>query len=255
MKSTVTVSGVGSVVANSAVSPAVALSPVQQITLRMAVDASLDLQLLASTAGANMIGFDSAGSYDPDKIGAFLLQCLAAIVDLQGQTGQLIVSAPDTNGIVTVSFANPATFPGPVTIPGRTDGTAPASGAVGEYQEIVIASTSAVALTTATPASVCQLVLPAGDWDVGGSTDFTGTATSLSYSYGGTNTSVALPSAEFLAGMRGATTNPLATDPRFALPTRRVLANAPTTVYNIAQASFSGGTCSAYGKLWARRRA
>jgi hypothetical protein len=256
MKSIVTVSN-GALALASAISSAVALSPIQQVVLKLAADASIDLQLLASSAGANMIGFDSTATYDSDKIGSAVQQCLDAIVDLQGQTGQLVVSAPDTNGVVTVSFANPATFPGPVTIPGRTDGTSAAAGAVGEYQEIVISSGSAIALTTTTPTEVCHLVLPAGDWDVGGSVCFSGTtSTSVTYLYGGLNTANnALPSLELVVGSRIAGTQPLATDVRYACTNRRVLSNSSTTISLMAQASFSASTCSAYGKIWARRRA
>lgn len=213
------------------------------------------LAYLLTADGSNKIGFDPLGAYDPNTIGAAALQALAAIIPLGGAAGQ-IVMPPDGSGGYTIGFANPATFPGVVNIPGTVNATDPAAGNVGQYLSQVTLSSAAVSLTSPNPLNVVALTLPAGDWDVDGRIGFTGDATSVTYfSAGLWLTTGQMPTDDNLFSARGSATSPMAIDTRQRVPGVRVLSSTPTTVYLVAQASFSGGTvgCKAYGKVRARR--
>lgn len=74
-----------------------------------------------------------------------------------------------------------ANIPDTVNNNGQRTGTATSdnadAGNVGEYVSSLMAAGSAVALTTATPASMTSISLTAGDWDVDAVFDFTGNIT------------------------------------------------------------------------------
>lgn len=136
-----------------------------------------------------------------------------------------------------------------------------ATGFIGEYVESVIASGSAVALTTATAKDVTTISLTAGDWDVEFISEFTGGATTTvnylvgSVSSGATNT-LDQTNGRFVAHNFGAATLFNAVPSAlfgFAGITARFSLSATTTIRAVAQASFGTSTCSAYGVLRARR--
>jgi hypothetical protein len=143
-------------------------------------------------------------------------------------------------------------------IVGTTSGSDAASGYVGEYVYSTIASASAVALTTATAANVTSISLSAGDWDVSGLVELATTSATVA------------ANAPVYAGI--ATTSATLTDTQYALhrpvavttttyapwlslhaPTLRLSLTATTTVYLVAQATFTAGTMKAYGTVRARR--
>lgn len=122
-----------------------------------------------------------------------------------------------------------------------------------------VASGSAVALTNATAANVTSISLPAGEWDVSGHVNFALTgATSTLHQSGISLTSATLPAQ---AGGSGLGPDALT---QFPLPTTvltstysqkvgpvRVSLTAQTTVYLVAQSTFSVGSEAAYGSLFA----
>lgn len=130
-----------------------------------------------------------------------------------------------------------------------------AAGYMGEYVSSTVTSSSAVALTSGNTSNVTSISLTAGDWDVSGLVAFTGTGTTV------------------MTVMRGqvGTTSATLIQPYFSLsPTStaiqsfdqsspvcpiRVSIASTTTVYLIAEASFSTSTLSAYGMIQARRGA
>lgn len=129
-----------------------------------------------------------------------------------------------------------------------------AAGAIGETQ---VATGSAVALTTTTPANVCSISLTAGDWDVSAVAGFTGagaTVTSnitLSHSttsatqdgtVGKQNTFRFNGGSGFTDVNHGVSLSPY----RYSLA-------ATTTVYLVATAVFSTSTYAVSGRLYARR--
>jgi hypothetical protein len=182
---------------------------------------------------------------------------LGAVMTLNGEPGQILVEAtgPDT---ARVALPNIVNAPGQVIAVGTVIADAAAAGKVGEYNEVKVAAADALALTSAAELNVLSYALQPGDWQCGGSLCFTGNgagaATATSYLIGGASLgSATLPGDEYLASVRNAGTSPLAIDTRLALPSRRLNISAETTVYLVAKASFSGGNCLAYGKLWFRR--
>jgi hypothetical protein len=125
-----------------------------------------------------------------------------------------------------------------------------------------IPSGSAVSLTTATPANVTSITLSPGDWDISGVLDFNPAATT---SVTNVTASVSLTSAT-LSGQTGG--NGLGTDPTMAwnqaasvpagvmaleVPAVRLSITKTTTVYLVAQATFTVSTMTAYGTIRANR--
>jgi hypothetical protein len=151
-------------------------------------------------------------------------------------------------------------LPGPVR--GTATNDAAAVGYVGELTTATVAVGSAVALTTATPANVTSISLTAGDWDVDAQVDHNAAATTsiTLLQIGISATSATLPTQ---AGGSGIGTDPLAiwrqaaAVPGGVLTTRvgpvRVSLSATTTIFLVAQDTFTVSTMSAYGTLRARR--
>jgi len=169
-------------------------------------------------------------------------------------TGTSGANVPLLNGANTWSSAQ--TFSAAITpsqtagIVGTTTNNSVTAGSIGEY---VTATGSSVALTTATNANVTSISLTAGDWDVSGGGSLqsasSGTLTNsilgistTSATFGGTGT---LWNLAFGIGANGGVAQ--------ALPTVRVSVAATTTVYCVAQGTFSSGSASASCLLRARR--
>jgi hypothetical protein len=128
-----------------------------------------------------------------------------------------------------------------------------ASGYMGEYISSTVTSPSAVALTTATGATVTSIALTAGDWDVTGVVAFgftAATVSNLACSVGTNATTLttapersqALPN---LTGSSGTWVQPIMTT-RFSV-------SGATTLYLVAQCTFTGTGAAAYGRISARR--
>lgn len=130
------------------------------------------------------------------------------------------------------------------------------AGYIGEYVSSTIASGSAVSLTTNTTANVTSISLTAGDWDVTGVVDFQyGATTSITNLVGGSSTtSATLGARDTFFDFETAANVPTATaDAAFVIPTTRISIAATTTVYLVAQATFTVSTLKAYGTIRARR--
>ena len=131
---------------------------------------------------------------------------------------------------------------------------------VGEYVSASVAQGSAVALATGVGANVTSFGLSPGDWVVLGLVAYTlNVATVPVVMSGGINTvSLTLPGLG--SGPAGGTaaqywTWQAAGQTSFtvSIPTVRLSLSAITTVYLIAQASFTTNTCAAFGWISARR--
>lgn len=136
---------------------------------------------------------------------------------------------------------------------GTSTNDSAAAGRVGEYAETLVASGSAVSLSTNTAANVTSVSLTAGDWDVEGNINFVATSATLTATNTGINTtSATLPTdgSEVFGGVLLTTT----TD-TFGItqPRKRISIAATTTVYLVGRCTFSAGTITAYGKISARR--
>jgi hypothetical protein len=131
-----------------------------------------------------------------------------------------------------------------------------AAGAVGEYISSTIATGSSITLTTNVAANVTSVSLTAGDWDCSGATDFTfGATTSYTNLIGSiSTTSATLGAQDSKFDYETAANVPTASaDATWALPNVRVLIASTTTVYLVAQGTFTVSSLKAYGTLRCRR--
>lgn len=149
------------------------------------------------------------------------------------------------------------TFTGSQTFSGGIVGTTAAgnatAGNLGEYASTLVPVGSAVSLTTATTANVASVSLTAGDWDVEGSVNYVATAATVTTKEGAISaTSTTLPTdgSEVYSAVQATTTT--VTD-GLTLPRKRINVSGTTTVYLVAQATFSAGTVTAFGTINARR--
>lgn len=137
------------------------------------------------------------------------------------------------------------------------------AGQVGEFVTATIASGAAVSLVTATAKNVTSIALTPGDWDIDGTIDYLPAATT---SITQLNSSVSLTTNTLgtQPGGSGLATDPTATQSMPAQvpganvnaltsPSTRLSVAANTTVYLVAQATFTVSTLTAYGTLRARR--
>lgn len=166
---------------------------------------------------------------------------------LTGQTTNVgAISPSQTAGIIGTNAANSVT-----------------AGGVGEVITATVVAGSAVALTTATGANITSISLTAGDWDVSAVADFTPAATtSITVMQAGLGTTTAVLLTQ--PGGGGVGTDPLvvrtqpATVPAagpitLELPPVRVLVASTTTIFFVANCTFTVSTLAAYGTIRARR--
>jgi hypothetical protein len=143
-----------------------------------------------------------------------------------------------------------------IAVNGVTDGSNAAAGDVGEYLSIVGGS---VSLSTGVQANATSLTLTAGDWEMGGSISVqtSGITPSVTVLMAGLNTtSATLPAAitnrarsDYNPAFAGASSTPFAA----AIPIQRFNVTASTIVYLVGQGTFSAGSLTMQGAMWARR--
>lgn len=158
------------------------------------------------------------------------------------------LAATSNTGTGSVVRATSPTITTPAIV-GVTDASAGTAGNVGEYMSCA----STVGLTSTVSADVCSISLTAGDWNVYGNVEFvpaSGTIGSISFA-GASSTSATLPSAP-LRGASGTTTIASASYSLIA-PITRFNVSSTTTVYLVANSTFTISTMSANGYLAARR--
>nr|DAW27046.1 MAG TPA: tail fiber protein [Caudoviricetes sp.] len=133
-------------------------------------------------------------------------------------------------------------------ISGRTDGVAAAAGVVGEVLSAVTAV--AVSVTSGTPLNVLSLSLPAGEYELESALLVTNSGNVTALSFGVSSTSAVLPSNWY--DLYSITTTLAAGNSSRQGMSRRLRLSATTTVYLVAQATFTG-TCTAQGYIRAMR--
>jgi len=142
---------------------------------------------------------------------------------------------------------------------GVNDASPAPAGQIGEYASVILASTSAVPVATATVTNITQLTLAAGDWEVWGEIGMTGLS------------SMSPPATILIGGISNATaTMPLVGDSAsrlayapppaggpgnavFPLAPCRQNVSVPTTIYLVVSITYSNGAASGFGKIAARR--
>lgn len=133
-------------------------------------------------------------------------------------------------------------------ISGRTDGVAAAAGVVGEVLSAVTAA--AVSVTSGTPLNVLSLSLPAGEYELESALLVTNSGNVTALSFGVSSTSAVLPSNWY--DLYSITTTLAAGNSSRQGMSRRLRLSATTTVYLVAQATFTS-TCTAQGYIRAMR--
>lgn len=149
---------------------------------------------------------------------------------------------------------------GGIPVQGTNTNDSASAGQVGEYVVATLAAGSAVSLTTATAANVTSISLTAGDWNVWGAVVFDTTSTTDFTSIIGatSRTSATLPNpGDDTAGLfrlvRAAGALGSNQDNVFGVPIARMSLASTTTVYLVAQSTFTASTVAVYGFIAARR--
>lgn len=148
-------------------------------------------------------------------------------------------------------------FAGPTAVGGTITNDNAAAGFVGEVITATVGSGSALALTTTVGLNVTSISLTAGDWDVTGNVAFLPAATTnITYIAGSCNTTSATIGsfATQASGMSWSGFVPGVVTSTQAPPRQRLSLNATTTVFLVAQATFTVAGLSAFGSITARRR-
>lgn len=127
-----------------------------------------------------------------------------------------------------------------------------ATGIIGEY---LTAASTATSLTTATAANATSISLAAGDWDISATVTFipAGSTVPSVTSVGINTTSATLPGVNAGAYVQLATSFPAGAAQVQNSPTVRVSLASTTTVYAVAQSTFTVSTMTCNGFIRARR--
>lgn len=179
------------------------------------------------------------------------VRCRGVTVDSAGKpTGAFY-----TLGVSRIDWRPVQSRPGEPIRVGVTAYFAPTStsGYVGESSRSAIASASAVSLTTTTAADVTSISLGAGEWDISGLIINGGSPTGFTEFGGAVNTTSANIGTsgdnQGLCVLAGG----IPTITSISVPPRRYTLTTTTSVYLVARAVFTGGTCTAYGRIEAVR--
>lgn len=150
------------------------------------------------------------------------------------------------------------TFPNPTVakVVGTATNDNATAGDVGELISASVVSGSAVTLTTATPANITSVSLTAGDWDCSASAVRTfGASTSVTIlkSTIGTTTAADGSLATGTMVQRSTAAQVPVNDYAHVVPPVRLSLSATTTVFLVADDTFSASTNKGYGFLRCRR--
>lgn len=138
---------------------------------------------------------------------------------------------------------------------GRVAGADAAAGDVGEYVEAVVATGSAVSLTSTVVSNVTSISLTAGDWDIEGIVDVNfGGVTATDMVAGISPTTGALGAQDTYAKSTLALTGHTDTY-GYITPKVRVKPTVTTTYYLVSSSTFTVGTAAVFGTIRARRSA
>lgn len=204
-----------------------------------------------STARALVVDLTSVTPASFDGTGNAILGATGSLPITKGGTGagdaatarvNLGAAASGSNGDITALTGLSG------GISGRTDGAAAATGVVGEVLSAV--TPAAVSVTSGTPLNVLSLDLPAGEYELESALLVTNSGNVTALSFGVSSTSAVLPSNWY--DLYSITTTLAAGNSSRQGMSRRLRLSATTTVYMVAQASFTG-TCTAQGYIRAMR--
>lgn len=211
----------------------------------------------AATGAMFMFMNNSTQTWNINSSGANLVIALPSMsmvivecILITGTTAASWNAMPITFG-TTTGTGNTMVLQNAPNITGRTTGSTPTSGNIGEELQTVVASGSAVSLTTATIADITSQAYTAGNWLVVANPTFVGTgitATELQAFIGtasgnvttGQTTANTTFGTPFIVGATAQDT------PFICWPFNT---SGTGTLFLKAKATFSVGTCAAYGAL------
>lgn len=179
-------------------------------------------------------------------------------VSLTGGTINGVVIGGTTPAAATITNLNAT---GIVTLKGTTTNDSAALGNIGEIVTSTVTSGAAVTLSNAAGANVTNVSLTAGDWDVHGQVDFIlAGVTATLFQSGISLTTGTLPTQPGGSGLGpdGVSNVPLLTtvlSATYGQPSGpvRLSVSTTSTVFLVADGTFSVGTLTAYGTIRARR--
>lgn len=170
-------------------------------------------------------------------------------------SANLAAALTDETGSGAIVFGTAPTISQPNLV-GVTGASNAAAGSLGEYVSSTVAIGAATALVTATAKTVTSISLTAGDWDVYGTVGFSPAGgTTITQQIGTVNTSPNALQTSPGNGSYAVNSAPHAAGTASVIPTgaSRLSLAVTTTVYLVAQSSFTGSTNAAYGFIGARR--
>ncbi len=200
-----------------------------------------------------MAGFDNEVMF---ALGERLQASTAQAIQLMQQTATDVSNinhTGDPNGVVAANPSSLSHDPVSGNIYMKQTGTGNTGWAlVGQSIQTTVSfvdSSSAVALTTATPTDVTSISLPAGTYSISGIINFTGTGTVTGAQIISINTTSATIGNQGDNVATSLWTTLSFVDISLTLPSYILTIGTTTTVYLIAEATFSTGSYSAYGRI------
>jgi hypothetical protein len=206
------------------------------------IGAAIQYELETATSGtsqiAGSISFEWVDATNGTRTSRFRIKGV-------NSTADATLATFDGNGNATFGTTN--------SIVGTATNNNAVAGNIGEYVSSTIALGGAVSLATTTTANVTSISLTAGDWDVTGVVDYAMTsATATNFNHGVSVTSATLGGQDMYVQKPFAFAGSSAVFGD-AVPVTRISLASTTTIYLVAQATFSGGSVDAYGTIRARR--
>lgn len=167
--------------------------------------------------------------------------------------GTLVIERGNGTDVLSIAADGAVIVTGQLIGNGTTTNDNATAGQIGEH----LSNSGSSLIVTATPRSVVQLSLTAGDWDVSGEVSYTsaGTHTINRLKQGISIVNNTFDATHFTADIYAAQSyNPTSTGPiSHITPVSRISLAAPTTVYLIAQGDFVTAGLTAAGFIRARR--
>lgn len=208
-------------------------------------------QLLIEETGANSISWSASGTGLGVNSGSSFA---GNLIDAQMDGTSVFAVFANGSGRIAGNFTVFGALVATNGIVGTTAVGNAIAGNVGEFASSYVAlAGSPVALVTATSANVTSISLTAGDWDVEGNINFSGTIATITSKRGAISVTSATMPTDGSEVWNGQQTTVATFVDGVAIPRKRVNVSSTTTVYLVGQASFSAGAVSASGGITARR--
>lgn len=153
-----------------------------------------------------------------------------------------------------MNFGNLTANQDMATLPGTTAGTDAGVGNIGEIFFVNIPGGGPVGLTSGVSTNIASIALGPGDWEISGIVTLKYTsATQTADGQAGLNVLSATLPGDSVRGFDNTRHTATTSSVSITFPLFNFNSASPQTAYLIAQASFSAGSCAAFGHIQARR--